>query len=619
MNEQVASSPEDRELRTVLVTDCGSTTTKALLFERTDKGWRCSFRGESPTTVEAPIADVTIGVLNSFRELEELSSRKILISLESNLDSKGYPYLVTSTSQQSSSQEGIDLYLSTSSAGGGLQMVVMGLVESISTESAERAALGAGAIVMEAFSFDSALPEHEMIERLRHLKPDIVLLAGGIDDGAGPQIVELAELIRIAAPRPRFGSSFELPVIYAGNSALRTEIHEILSGMAKLAVVDNVRPELNREKIEAAREEIHELFLSHVMSHSPGYEKLITWTPKPIVPTPSAVGDMVRVYAERTGKEVLCVDMGGATTDVFSSFSDLKGNPCFNRTVSANYGMSYSIANVMLDSGVEKIRRWLPYEITTRTIRDRLRNKMIRPTSIPQTLEDLWLEQAVCREALRLSLDHHRSFANQISDFSDDNVIGQIFSQQSQRYQLVNMMSLDSVIGSGGVLSHAPNRAQAALMLLDGFQLEGITELTVDSIFMLPHLGVFAKVNQEAALEIFDRDCVIRLGYAVVPVYPKRYKKNLLARVFLDDEEVSPIKQGEITLVKFQGTPTLKVVPSHNSIKLDNRDGIVTQVLAESTVGLVLDGRNRPIQFSDDELHRISKQQEIFRAFDMEQ
>jgi activator of 2-hydroxyglutaryl-CoA dehydratase len=68
--------PED--LSVVLATDCGSTTTKAILFEKTTDGWRATYRGEAPTTVEKPVADVTIGATNAFLEIEELSGRKLL-------------------------------------------------------------------------------------------------------------------------------------------------------------------------------------------------------------------------------------------------------------------------------------------------------------------------------------------------------------------------------------------------------------------------------------------------------------------------------------------------------------------------------------------------------------
>jgi hypothetical protein len=121
---------EITKLQRVLVTDCGSTTTKALLFEKTQAGWRQTFRGEAPTTVEEPVADVTVGALNAFIEIQELSKRKILTD---NYASSLNPPFIKTTSDSS---QGIDLYLSTSSAGGGLQMMVTGLVHDITTESA---------------------------------------------------------------------------------------------------------------------------------------------------------------------------------------------------------------------------------------------------------------------------------------------------------------------------------------------------------------------------------------------------------------------------------------------------------------------------------------------------
>src|SRR5713101_7479080 len=95
-------------IRSILATDCGSTTTKAILIERGGEEYRLVVRGEAPTTVEAPFEDVTRGVLNAVREVEELAGRKILDGDHIMTPQRG--------------AEGVDLYLSTSSAGGGLQM-----------------------------------------------------------------------------------------------------------------------------------------------------------------------------------------------------------------------------------------------------------------------------------------------------------------------------------------------------------------------------------------------------------------------------------------------------------------------------------------------------------------
>lgn len=583
------TNPND--LRTVLVTDCGSTTTKALLFERREDRWHQTFRGEAPTTVEEPTADVTIGAVNAFTEVQELSGRSIVREGES-------PFVVT----DSDPAQGIDLYLSTSSAGGGLQMLVAGVVHNITTESAERAALGAGAIVMESVSADDGREDYERIEKIRHIKPDIVLVTGGVDGGATSHVVEMAEILVAASPRPRFGDTLKLPVIYAGNAEAAQEVEQILSKKAQVVVVPNVRPTLERENLGPAREAIHEFFLSHVMSHSPGYGKLMSWSPVAIMPTPAAVGDVVQMYAEQTGQNVLCVDIGGATTDVFSVFVDRAGIHAFNRTVSANLGMSYSVANVLVEAGVANIARWLPFELGETELRDRLRNKMIRPTSIPQTVEDLWLEQAVCREALRLSLDHHRSLAIGLEGKRDKG-IADVFKQSSDRYELVDLMRLDVAIGSGGVLSHAPSRMQAALMLVEGFGLQGVTQLAVDSIFMMPHLGVLASVHPQAAREIFENDCLIYLGSSVVPVYPaKRHYSGELATVFLNDQRIGSVVAAEVTWLATPNTGKgmLRVVPVHSSVDVGAGAGKVCEREVNlGECGIVCDGRNRPFMLPE--------------------
>ncbi len=580
------------ELKTILVTDCGSTTTKALLFERGADRWHQTFRGEAPTTVEEPVADVTVGALNAFAEVQELSGRSILRDGER-------PFRITELDPAS----GIDLYLSTSSAGGGLQMLVAGVVGNITTESAERAALGAGAIVMDAVSADDAREDYERIERIRHIKPDIVLLTGGVDGGSTQHVVEMAEILVAAAPRPRFGDTLKLPVIYAGNTDAAAEVQKILSRFAQLVVVPNVRPTIENENLGPAREAIHEFFLSHVMSHSPGYGKLMSWSPMPIMPTPAAVGDIVERYSATSGHNVLCVDIGGATTDVFSVFRDKSEKPAFNRTVSANLGMSYSVANVLLEAGTESIKRWLPFEIGDSELRDRLLNKMIRPTSIPQTVEDLFVEQAVCREALRLSLQHHRSLAVGL-EAAHEKGIADVFRQSSERYELVDLMKLDVVIGSGGVLSHAPVRMQAALMMLEGFGLQGVTQLSVDSIFMMPHLGVLASVHPVAAQEIFENDCLVHLGCAVVPVYSSKVpESSVLAEVFLDSQRVGEVYTNQVVHIATptSGSATIRIVPLRRSVNVGAGIGEVVERRIElGECGILCDGRNRPIVTSHD-------------------
>jgi uncharacterized protein (TIGR01319 family) len=570
----------EHDLHTILATDCGSTTTKAILIEKRGDNYQLVVRGEAPTTVEAPYEDVTCGVLNAIMEVEELSGRKIL---------DGETII---TPEQDGL--GVDIYLSTSSAGGGLQMMVAGVVKNMTAESAERAALGAGAIVMDVLASNDRRLPHEKIQRLRSLRPDMILLSGGIDGGTVKHVVEIAEILRAANLRPRLGSQYNLPVIYAGNSEARDQVHETLDSKADVSIVDNLRPTMEEENLGPGREKIHDLFMEHVMAQAPGYGKLKTWVKAPIMPTPAAVGNMIRAVAKEHGNNVIGVDIGGATTDMFSDFGGV-----FNRTVSANLGMSYSIANVLAEAGYESILRWVPLDVDEADLKDRIGNKMIRPTTIPQTMEELIVEQALAREALRLSFEQHRAFATELKGVQKRRTISDTFEQDGIA-AVVNLQALDLLIGSGGVLSHAPRRAQTALMLIDSFQPELVTELAVDSIFMMPQLGVLADVHRKAATEVFHRDCLIRLGACLAPTGKYAHGKPCLrVQGTLPDGQTidETLQWGDLKLIAYHSTEPveLQVEPMKNVHLGADTKGPQTVTMTGGEVGLILDCRGRPI------------------------
>ena len=595
------------EIRSILATDCGSTTTKAILIEKRDDEYQLVVRGEAPTTVEAPVEDVTAGVINAITEVEELAGRKLLndgvIIKPQNGD------------------EGVDIYISTSSAGGGLQMMVAGVVRNLTGESAERAALGAGAIVMDVIaSNDKRLP-HEKIERIRHLRPDMLLLSGGVDGGTTSHVVELAEIIAAARPRPRLGIAYELPLIYAGNIDARESIQERLQEVMALQVVDNLRPVLERENLMPTRHKIQEQFLEHVMAHAPGYKRLIDWTDAPIMPTPGAVGEIIQTVSEQQNIEVVGVDIGGATTDVFSVFKNKESESIFNRTVSANLGMSYSVSNVLAEAGLENVLRWVPFDIKVGDLRNRVKNKMIRPTTIPQTLQELVLEQAIAREALRLAFEQHKQLAVELRGVQQQRTISEAFDQTESGQTLVNMLSLDMLVGSGGVLSHAPRRQQAMLMMIDAFQPEGITHLAVDSIFMMPQLGVLAQVNSEAATHVFERDCLIHLGTSIVPVGTGNTGDECLI-IEISGEGISPMNEniqfGELRRypLPLGEKAILKLQPSRRfDLGAGNGNPIETEVLG-GVVGLVVDTRGRPLEIPTDSELRVAQLTKWHAALD---
>ncbi len=543
----------------VVITDCGSTTTKGIWFGRVDGAWKVIAHAEAPTTVEKPVADVTIGAINAIRTLglshgkkivdEDLSQSRLLINTADDLP---------------------EMYLSTSSAGGGLQMVVMGIVANISGKSAEKAALGAGAIVQKVIALDSGYQNYEASQLIRELRPDIILLAGGTNDGASEQVIELAEILLLAEPKSRFETDLKVPVVYAGNNALTDKISELLNDTFQVQFVENVRSLVNQENLLPARNVIHDIFLDHVMSQAPGYRKLQEMVSKPIVPTPVAVSKMIEKASAKLGKTMLAVDIGGATTDIFSIKKN-QDNGTFlpvHRSVSANLGMSYSIGNVVDLAGIDSIRRWVPFEIENSFLKNSLWNKMIRPTTLPENLLDLHIEQAAAREALSLSFDHHIELEDDFDIAAKTVDIADIFN--SKREEKFSMFDVDMIIGSGGVLSHAPNRSSAGLMLIDSFKPLGITFLGIDSIFMLPHLGVLSETDADAAVELLFSECIVPLGSVICPkVKSEKIKlgQELFSIRFVESGEVLTIKFGEMKKISLPEKSRLEIeiVSKHKS------------------------------------------------------
>jgi uncharacterized protein (TIGR01319 family) len=586
------------ELKSILATDCGSTTTKAILIEFVDGEYRLRCRGEAPTTVETPFEDVTRGVLNAVMEVEELSSRKLLDGEK----------IIT----PHNNNEGVDIYVSTSSAGGGLQMMVAGVVKSMSGESAERAALGAGSIVMDVLASNDGRKPHEKITRIRQLRPDMILLSGGVDGGTTKHVIELAEILKAANPQPRLGSDYKLPVIYAGNNKASDEITKTLGEQTDLTIVENIRPVLERENLNPSRDIIHDLFMEHVMQQAPGYNKLMSWTDAPIMPTPGAVGSLIEMIAAEENISVVGVDIGGATTDIFSVFQNQ-----FNRTVSANLGMSYSICNVLAEASLKNVLRWVPFDIDEKELTNRIGNKMIRPTTVPQSMEELKIEQAIAREALRLSFIQHKAFAVNLKGVQKERTISDAFEQSDSGLSLVDMMELDLLVGSGGVLSHAPRREQAARMLIDSFLPEGITQLAVDSIFMMPQLGVLANIDQKnlaesarkAALEVFNKDCLIRLGTCIAPI-GKSNPGDMILSVSLDmadgsDQQIE-LHQGELLSIPAEYEPIMaKLMPGKGMDVGAGKNEEINTTLYGGVVGLVFDGRGRPFNLPSENDKRI--------------
>jgi len=563
-----------QNLNKFCVIDIGSTTTKAILFKH-DSDWQY-YRQEAPTTVEKPYEDVTYGVIQALRQLEKSTGERLVEN-----DKPAIPCF------------------STSSAGGGLAVVVAGLVKSVTSTSAERVALGAGSIILDIIALDDGRTPYRKIDTLKKLRPDMFLLAGGFDGGAifGP--VFLAELLNQSGLKPKLSAKIKLPVIYAGNTDARGVVEETLGERFMYYAVPNIRPSSDKENLEPAREAIHDIFMDHVMSQAPGYEKYTDWISSNILPTPAAFSKIMSIISKDLQAKILAIDIGGATTDVFTA-----DNGKVFRTVSANLGMSYSIMNVVKTAGLDSISELLDFDISDEELLNRIGNKFLKPTELANTIEDTKIECAVASAAIREAVkDHFKVMYGVTLSLGKEELTWNKLKRQTKKKKTSKesdyLADYDIIIGSGGRLSHSP-RNTAAMILINALQPKGCVELAVDSIFMFPQLGALSQVNPELACELFYKFGFVRLGKLIAPAGKANPGTEVLAvegsaclqSGMADKQKLfkESFRFGEFKIVPIETEKEIEIGIKTKKLKLKKKSISVNS----SDSKLIIDTRGRP-------------------------
>jgi uncharacterized protein (TIGR01319 family) len=578
-----ATRPEE----SVMVVDCGASTTKAVLLDVVDGQYRLIAYSEAPSTADAPWEDISIGAIQAIRRLEATMGRAFL-DAETQL-----------ISPEQAEGSGVDCFLAVSSAAKPLRVLLSGLVRDVSLASARRAALSTyvtltGVLSLEqSSSADAVRTADDDINTIWHSNPDVVCLVGGTDGGAsGPVLDMVQNTLRVAL---YLMGDHAPPVIYAGNSDLRETVAQQLGEVTTLQAVDNVRPSSDAENLGPLHEELEVMFYEQRMQSLPGLRALERWTQIAVLPTARAADYMLR-YCERVWKSqqtALRVDIGSAsvTLNVCRQGQSLT-------TIRTDLGMGSGLLGLLEQVTMQDIVRWLPYEITESQARDRLLNKALHPHTIPQSREDLLLEQAAAREMLRLTLVD--SFPGWPGRNLDEN--GAATLAGMGRYPMIP--PCEPIIAGGSVLAHAPSQGLAALILLDALQPTGISTLYLDEHNLMPSLGVAANVNPLATVQTLRNDGLTYLGTVVVPVGRARLGDKVLT-IRSADQPVSAapsVTYGNLAAIPFQdleqGT-VLEIIPTRafdigrgpgKSVKVQYRGG---------TVGLIVDARGRPLELAD--------------------
>jgi len=567
---------EEQRIGSILLADCGTVMTKAVLLDRVVGRYHFVAQGEAPTTAEYPWADVSVGVAHAIEQISEVTGWEFL-------DAAGNlicPPVGT--------RRGVDIFAATVSASRPLEVVLGGLVHDLSVASLRRAAAGTYSLVkgiLASDGRDAVLGEEERVRRIRDAAPDVVCIAGGTDGGATRPVLEMVEAAALAC------SLVDTPdrphLLYAGNSSLRQRVAEIVDGRLELRVSDNVRPTLTEENLLSCSAELDEIYVGKKMGRLPGIERLASWSSVPLAPTAHTFGCLMQ-YLWHLGdpsKGVLGVDVGGASTTLAAVFDGR-----LSMTVCSDLGSTFGGERLLLERGAAAVTRWMPDPMAEDEVRGVLINKQVRPASIPQEVRELWLEQALAREVIRSALEIARPG----------------WRPGAARPYAGLLPLCDTIVVSGGVLAHAPRPGQAALIVLDALQPVGVTTMVLDAHGLAPALGNVATVKPLAAVEALDSGSFVNLATVVTPVGRAR-RGDIVLRLRVTYEDGSTldveVRHGELEVLPLlpgqQAVLELRPLRGFDvGLGGPGRGG--KRRVSGGLVGLIVDARGRPLRLAGD-------------------
>jgi len=480
---------------------------------------------------------------------------------------------------------GADNVVVTFLVGRPLKIVLAGLLEEISIDSAKKLIGGTYCKDMITIDLNALKNQASQLDQIRQLQPDLIIIAGGIDNGASESVIDIFETIQTAClllPKE------ERPIIlFAGNSALQTTIEKISARSLDVRVVHNIRPNMDRENLEAAQREITKIDRQIRIRQVAGLQKLDEWSQGCTIPSISALGRNVRFLskARTPDKGVLGIDIGASTTSIAIAFD---GELSLN--VYPQLGTGADLSYLLEKPYYKNFTRWLTLELPDELIKAYILNKQFHPSSVPGTTEELAIEHALMRHLLRMAIQKMRG-----------NLTGNPPASGADYLPWV-----EPILASGNFIPQSPDFSHSLLLLLDSLQPTGATTFVLDPYHALEALGAAAEINPTLSVQVLDSNAFNHLGTVISPVGKARKGTPILRAVMIDDDGYTTnieIAQGTIERIPLPAgkAANLKLIPLHKFDVGMGGAGIGgTLRVKGGALGVIIDGRGRPISLPSD-------------------
>ncbi len=569
----------------VLAIEIGTVSTRVILFDVVEGRYRFLGQGVVPTTLGAPINDVSVGVKEALDQLHDITGR-VMFNTEGQFVIPSQP-----------NGFGVDACVATVSVGPPLKVVAIGLLEDVSTESAKNLASTTYAQVVETMSLNDRRDTVERLDAILQRRPDLIVVAGGIEGGAKGSVLNLLEAVGLACylipkeQRPE--------VLFAGNSELVKNVQESIGTLANLHIAPNVRQSYESEQLTPSQPALAQIFRLVRSRQIKGIQEVDQWTGNRLMPAATAFGRTIRYISKEyahTHKGVMGVDIGASATTVASAFSgDLR------LSIHPGLGLGENLPEILNQCPLADIMRWVPVDVSENYLRDYIQNKAVFPTSVPVTTDELVIEQAIACQAILLAV-------RQASKSYPPELPG----------SLPGLLPwFEPIIASGSVLAKAPSRSQALMVILNGLQPTGVTTIALDRNNLAASLGATAGVTPLLTIQSLDAANFVNLCTVISPLGKAPPGTPILRiRLTSNDAIVSEmeVQNGDLTAISLPigQTGTLHLTPLHRfDVGMGGLGRGGTVKVIGGMLGVVIDARGRPLRM----LAEPSKRRELLNRW----
>jgi len=553
----------------VLAIEIGTVNTRVILFDVVEGRYRFLGQGLVPTTLGAPGNDVSAGVKAALDQLHDITGR-VLFNSEGQLVIPSQP-----------NGSGVDACVATLSAGPPLNVVAIGLLEDVSAESAKNLASTTYAQVVDTMSLNDRRDTVSRLDNILKIHPDLIIVAGGIENGASQGVIELLEAVGLACylmpkeQRPE--------VLYAGNSALVKEVQSSIGTLVNLHVAPNVRPSYESEQLTPSQPALAQIFRLVRSRQMRGVQEVDEWTGNHLMPAATAFGRTIRFISKEyahTQKGVLGVDVGASATTVASAFDgDLR------LSIRPGLGLGENLPQILDLCNLGDITRWVPVDVSDNYVRDYIYNKSIYPTSLPIGPEELATEQAIACQAMHLAIKHA------IKSYPP-NLPGSIAGL---------LPWFEPIIVAGGVLTKAPANNQTVMMVLNGLQPTGVTTIALDRNNLAASLGATAGVTPLMTVQSLDTTNFVNLCTIITAIGTAPTSTPILRVRLTSEDGVSSeqeVLQGTLSVIKLPlgQVGSLHLTPLHRyDVGMGGLGRGGTVKVIGGVLGVIIDARGRPL------------------------